>query len=611
MSGLDRFGQVLAATPRSRAAELVERAVLSGIRPPIAGEPITNAGTITGNGTAQDVTLGWMPDLVICKATSGTHSAIWVSSHSNWHRRSDALVNEASTGDGITLTEDGFRVGANPRCNGVGLTVRWFAYRDNGSGNLLQSSYQGSAQAGRKVRVFEGEPLQALMVKRDALPAPVWMAAGEGAAYYYVAGSGMALSAGTSLGTDGVLTCGVGPEINQWEGNLGEGHALLGFCNRGGIFSYPYTGNGVSGRRLFCPWDPEMFWIIALDAATGSAAAGRMWMSSMLGTSNHQLLSNGADGSGVLAGVADSSISLTADTSVNAAGKRYLFVAFKKSRRSAVVDTGYGSTAFGVSVQLDPGAYIDCGTDESLAISGPRSFEWYGSLYTPSTTAITGGAGRNDEGNKQVPIFFRSGGADASDNAVSFGIEICTPQAYGANDGGAWLGSTILVSTHDRWDLASGIGDVLDNNPMNTGYVIDQRKPTHIVLIEDGSGGITVVVNGVVIKERRRSVSVIGRQDARSFNGHRMVIGARQRGAATPAFAYGQQFRLWRCWSRALSIHEARALWREKCSRLAGPIPGDFAEELSAQNASGSVIRATRNQANNGVINGVAVVQGG
>jgi hypothetical protein len=569
---------------------------------------MTMTGVLVGTGVDQPVNLGWRPNLVICKTETGANSAIWAADLANWHRRSDALVAEASTGDGITITDTGFTVGVNARCNANGVNVHWFAFCDNSSGNLVQSSYQGSAQAGRKVRVFEGLPLQAMMVKRDAPPAPVWAFAGEPGAFYYSAGTGMVASVGTSLDGAGVLTVGAGDEVNQWAGVLGEGHAALGFVDRGAVLAYAYSGNAVAGRRLFLPWEPEAFIIVPLDATTGSTAAGRMWMSTLLGSANHMLLSNGANAGGVLSGVVDQTIALTADASVNAAGKRYGLVAFRRCRRSAThVDPLFAPTVHRKSIQLDTGAYIDCGVDDSLRIQGPRTLEWYGALYTPSTARLAGGAGVNDEGNKQVPIVFRSDGADDTDGAVSYGIELCTPQAYSASDGGYWTGSSILVATHDRWTLSTGVGGSLDNHPMNTGFVVDQRKSVHLVVIEDGEGGFWVLVNGVVVKERRRSMAAIGRQDARAYSGHRLIFGARKRGGA-PAFAYGQQFRLARIFGRALGLAEGRGLFAAVQGR--GPRPTDFVEEWDAANAFGTTLPATRRYENNGAIVGTAVIQG-
>ena len=211
--------------------------------------------------------------------------------------------------------------------------------------------------------------MSAVMCKRDYTPAPVWMFPGRSAIYWD--GAAMAVSTGTSLSADGTaITTGAGNEINGWTGALGEAMGLYGWPADGrSARAFLYTGNGQGSRRINLPWELDCFIIVPLSA--GATPSGRMWINGIAAGSYAPVGAGAvASDSAVFATVSENTIVLGTNSAVNANGQVYGLLAWRKCRGVAIYDLTRPPTIYTKAIQCAAGAYIDCGADSSLDISG-------------------------------------------------------------------------------------------------------------------------------------------------------------------------------------------------------------------------------------------------
>jgi len=557
--------------------------------------PRTDAGSFVGNGTTQDITLGYRPSLVVVKGNT-TQYAVF-RNDANFMDRTDHFLNIASIESlyGITITDTGFTVGSDSKVNANAITYYYLAFADNRSDNLLQGNWAGNASAGRTVNIFSRKPLAGAICKRDSAQSAVYVV-GDKASNYFYNGATNAVSTGTTLDSEsGVLTLGSGAEINQWTGLLGEGVNCLAFAKHADAVSVQlYTGTGAA-RSVSLPWIPEAFILVPRDV---SVASSRLWISSFP-SGNHASLSNSV---GLATGdftVSGSRI-VFAGAGSNATGVEYVVYSFRKMRSTNIVQAGVAPLSIKQSVELASGGYIDCGTSDTLQISGAITLEWYGSLYLPDITQYSGTAdidtlaGNQD---KLTPLIFRSSGADGVTGAVSFGMAV----AAGQVSVDTYVDACLLVATHGTWGLLqSSASGNLDNHPFNTGVVVKRDEPVHIISTHDGSGGWVIYINGLPVKERKRNLAtnIVGQ------SGHKTLIGGRLR--TTIDNTNGMSFRLARVYARALTQNEALDNYLSLSGR--STVTGGFAEQWSADDASGATLSATINSANNGSISGGVVI---
>lgn len=559
--------------------------------------PITTAGSYSGNGTSQTISLGFKPDFVVVKAAT-TQYACWANRF-NFYRRNDHFLNIASFGGqfGVQINDNGFTIGNDNRVNASATTYYYFAYCDNGSNNLLQANWQGNGVAGRTVDYFTGTPLAGALIKRDSPQGMVYGVADV--ANYFFNGTGSVVSTGTTInGSTGEIVLGSGNEVNQWSGILGEGVNCLAFPkNSKSVHVLTYTGTGAN-QRITLPFAPEFFIIAPRNTAS---ATTRCWFSS-LPAGNHLPLTNQGIGSGEFT-VVRNSILFTSTTG-NLAGQDYVIYAFRRIRNQAYLLPNIQNLKYKKSVEIASGGYIDCGTSDTLAVTGDLTMEWFGTVLTPDDVQYTASATLDtDVGNqdKLNPLIFRSNGADGTTNAVNYGMAIVAPHVSTDTD---LVGCSILVCTHDRWQLLNNIANNLDNHPMNTGFVVDPHDLVHIVATHSGAGVWKVYVNGVQVKERKRDmVAAVGRPNVQGFSGMSTVIGARKR--VTIDNANGGSFRMARIYNKALAPSEVKNNYLSLFD-LATATAG-FVEEWDVTNAFATTLTATVNTANNGLMTGTTI----
>jgi hypothetical protein len=574
--------------------------------------PITATGFYTGTALNftdfKEITLPFRPSLVIIKAATGQYAVF--GNETNFMKRTDffiSLPSIAGTYEGIIITDTGFRVGSSLTCNGDGITYYYFAYCDNGSDNLLQGSWAGNGDAGRTVDLFTRKPIAGMICKRDSGRAPVWIVADKVNNYWFNDATGVnSVSLGTSLnGATGQLTVGDGAEINQWEGLLGEGINALAFAkNSDSVFVTTYTGTGAA-RNVTLPFVPDAFLISTRSTTSPSS---RAWFSS-LPAGQSLPLTNQAVGTGEFS-VSGSRIAF-AGSAFNGSGIEYGIYAFRRLNFNQWNEPNIFPIVINKSVELASGGYVDCGTSNTLQISGAITMEWFGTVYLPDSdrylaatplSAIDTLAGNQDKLN---PLIFRSSGADQTAGAVSFGMCI----AAGTVSVDTYYDCSVLVAMHDYWGMLQSGNNVggslsLDNHPWNTGITIKANENVHILVTHAGSGYWTLYVNGVRIKERKRdellaTAPAQPRANVTGYSGHKTVIGGRLRDGSI-ANANGGSVRLARIYNRALTEQEAKNNYLSTSGSATAT--AGFVEEWDARDASGSTLPAAVNAANNGTI---------
>ena len=563
--------------------------------------PVTLTGTYTGNGTTQSVNVGFRPSLVVLKGNT-TEFALF-GNDTNFMKRTDHFLNAASISgtDGILITDTGFTVGSSVRANTNAIVYHYFAYCDNGSDNLLQANWAGNGASGRTVDLFTRKPIAGAICKRDNNNAAVWLV-GDAASNYWYNGATNAVSTGTTLDSEtGQITLGSGNEINQWAGLLGEGINCLAFAkNSEAVTVKTYTGTG-GARNVTLPFIPEAFFIATRSTTSPTS---RAWFSS-LSAGQDLPLTNQAIASGTIT-VSGSRIAFAGAT-LNATSIEYVIYAFRKLRYNTWTPPNTLPITINKAVELASTGYVDCGTSDSLQISGAITMEWFGTVYLPDTTQYTGSAdidtlaGNQD---KLTPLIFRSSGADMAAGAVSFGMAI----SAGTVSVDAYIDCSVLVAMHDYWGmLQSNASGDLDNHPWNTGITIPANENVHIIATHAGSGYWTLYVNGVRIKERKRDelLASTPRANVTGYSGHKTVIGGRLRDGLI-ANANGGSVRLARIYNRALTEQEVMKNYLSLFGKAT--VTSNFIEEWNANNATSTTLVASNLAVNNGsIVNGTVI----
>lgn len=559
--------------------------------------PATYSGTIVGNGTAQSIAPGLAPDLVFAKADAATVAVF--KNADQWLRQTDTLSSATSRSDSITLTSTGFSVGADALVNANAVNINYFAYSDNGAGAVKSLSWHGNATTGRTVDITAGLDIAAMIVKRDSAALPV-----------LAIGSGSWLEDGTAgsyaaINADGTLTLNNSANTNEWAGVSGEGINAALILNKPEFVSVTrYTGNATA-RRIPLAWKAAFVMIWPLG---NSASKIQMWMSS-LAAGYTALSNNAAHQTGRISSVDDGGLSLTSHDSVNKSGIEYACIAFRDTGVSVPRKAPAFIKRRNKSVQLSTG-YIDCGTSDTLALTGAYSIEFYGSFTPSDETPFVGGAGVNDETGKQYPLIWRSNGADGGSGTISqsWGLGLFNPMNQGV---ATWTGCSILSPSTRFFNLVQNSSGNLTYNPFNTGKVINSGRVAHIIMSHDGGGVWRTSVDGRIVKERKLPVlTTVGGpltpDGAWPLSGASTIIGARKR-ATTPEFAHSLNFRMARLYSRGLTPAEHLARYKSAVLGQTDSVT-DFVEEWDASNASGLLLPATRNSANNGtIISGLVV----
>jgi len=580
------------------SADLTDNALVTGesivLTNTIASS--TKTGKYVGNGTSIEVEVGFMPDfIIVCPSTTLAPSYL---TRTTWNGRTSffaeaALGGGATRPRGIVVTESGFSVGALSDVNKVGETFFWFAYADNGGASLLEGDYRGSPSymVPRLIELFEQKKIKAVLMKRDNSPACVHAYLGKGASDY------QGNAASVTLNGDGTFNIGNAPNVNT-----GESCNVLAFPDKSpNTFVFYYVGNAAA-RVLPLPWRPDAVIIMPI---TPAAVRGGIWLDGM-GASYKPMSNSGPLTTGV-SGALGETISLTAQNNFNQSGVTYVCYAFRRSRTLPLPPAVRTLRSSKVVITGNNG-HIDCGTSNTLRISGALTLEIF-CAHNQVDTTVFAGPNYNDEPGKQSPMMFRSNGADGVMGAVSFGLAAIAQWPTTWSAGVPMPYPSITFAQSPIWQIWNG-SISQQRCPIMSGIGTTARNTHHYVLTHDGHGRWRLYLDGVFVKDvnddlsRDTNAGGVPPSNIVGGDGHRMIFGGRKRGGVTIDHCNSLIFREARIYSRALTPQEVRhnyeSLWE------GGPTcTPDFTEQWLAENASGATLPATVHAENSGsVVNG-------
>lgn len=557
--------------------------------------PIKTAnGTYTGTGAALEVNLGFKPTFVIVKSESTTE-CFW-KVEGNWYERTESWGSFATLGAGISFTATGFSLGTLASVNTSGAVYHYTALADCGAEALIHASWQGNGASERIIDAFVGKKPRVILIKRDNILYLTYAVRDIGSGVDLLGAAKTAI-----ISDNGGLTLGSDASTNQWGGAAGEGTTGFAFCDHPDIFFTTFTGvNAI--QKITCPMDPALVIIFPLEAGAGSTTM--LWMPS-LAAGQHLPVGAGAVGTGRITSVADGRVTLPINNYTNAIGKKFGMLVIRKQPSTAFIPKLRPTLS--KFIKINSGGYINCGNSNTLKFDGPSTLEWCGAIFPePSDGApfATGlGTAINNVAKKQIPLIFRSLGADTVDGSVSFGISVVAPRTDGISQGGSsWDGFTFVWATYNNWGLPPGTPTELDSWPAYSGVKMEIGKTYHVVLTHNGNGLWKLYLNGELAKERNRDLlPVIGKPNSLAGDNHYTVIGARRRGAGTFDHASCEQhFSHARVYNKELTAQEV--LINFNAHQVgSNPVPG-FLEEWHVDNASGTILTASNSIENNGVL---------
>lgn len=543
--------------------------------------PKVAVGSYVGTGAAQDVTLGWRPDLVVVRG--GSRAAVYHTSL-GWHDRSNYLINDDSLYM-VTFSATGFSVNASRLdVNQAGTTFHYLAIADNGSGLLQDTAWIGNLTDGRQIEVADNlidlvfvkrDSPRAAAIKHRAMPDNVSMLSTGGAGTYI-----RRIAHGT-IEIDASLP------VNENDGpaTVGEGMEGVAFCRSPFSRLVTWTGNGAATRQIAAGITPSWGLIIRSDGSaplpeivTSTAAPGTSFPLSAT-AANTGRVSLAADG-----------ISLDSAT-FNASGVSYAALLL------AEYDPAVSEPAPAVSgkyLQLSgSSSAIRFGKNAALDVGGgPFSLEWFGRRMTSGAC---------------IPLWMRGNGTISGTHAsnageYSWGLFVyppVDPYSHG------WQGDVFRI-VHSNYLAATLTESDTNRYSWNTGIVAPLNEDMHLVLTHNGAGLWKLYLNGRCIKQRDMDMTTVqwGQRSNAGTGNHDALIGARM--AATGETLYdSRQMRIYlaRIYARALSSDDVRARYRRAVQGASVP-DVQPAEEWAFTDGSGATLTATINTANNATVVG-------
>ena len=539
-----------------------------------ATNSVTAAGSYVGTGSILSVSIGFRPDLVIVRADAA--NPVIMRSRTMWAKQSNPVYALDSQQAAIYLDEYGFSVGTDTSVNTAATTYHWFAFCDNGSNSFRTANWQGNALDGRVVSPFQDAPsdMLAAMIKRDNTLPGIWVPNGFSAysddsyAAYGASSHGYAEISGKDIILSNATS------VNQWSGVSGEGTECMAWFRSPDVFVTTFRGNGLA-RNLPLPFDPAC----VIITRPGGAAFWTETMGDSVGGSRGNL----ALESSVITKVAPGLISIPAGSNANSSGTRNLLIAFRNNRTSPYTTKPRHSTR--AVLELNSG-YISCGTSDTLKISGPLTLEWYGIPHLYGAP-------------NELPLMFRSNGADGSIGSASFGMTLYKQSLL--QNTLLWEGYAPVFCRTNYFQVHNP-GTNLSLDAANTGIAVDDNALVHYILTTDGNGVWNLYKDGIFVKDVSYDMAQNSLPNVSGGAGHTMMIGARKAASIVGASVMG--FCRARIFSRMLSSEEALT---EFASAVDGA-PGltDYLEEWDAKNAvpvnAPTSLPATRDPTNNGTI---------
>lgn len=547
-------------------------------------------GTYTGNGTRQDVALGFRPEMVFTIPALAEHVGVKIDDF--WCGRSNVLSATDSFIDGAKLTDDGFSLGQSVRMNANGTTYHYLALSRSAALKMAFAGLQGNAASGRVVKLDDATVTPAAVIgKRDSTRDGVLQVLTSTSA---LLGATALTESGaiTSLAT-GQFTVSGSNYVNEYNpaAELGEGIDFVAFEAGANFAAVAYTGTGAT-QTVALGFQPKAVIVAKLS---GSMQAGRIKTDTM-GTDETKPLSNAAGATSDGVSFVATGIELTAGSSINTNTATYVVIGWRDHTETAIAAPAVVTT--GKKAVLLPGAgaaaHIDCGTDASLVIDGALTLEWMGGMEPLRR-------------NSPVPMLWRGNAVTNTSLSCSFAMYAGIWSGNSYTNQLRWSGPQIAIGCADRLDLAVLATEI--RSSWRTGILPPFGEMTHFVATHDGSGGWTFYRNGLLVRQRALDLTSIPLPNIDGQSGHRMMIGGMYTGAAATNNTQRQRFMLGRVYDAELTPAEVATRFEIAGLGSGGTDPDtNLVEEWDAANASGSSVPATVSSANNGTITGGSVI---
>lgn len=530
-------------------------------------------GTYVSDGNRRTINLGFRPKKVYIKGDTTQNLA--QRAEDTWCARTNALAARDSYLDGVAFVQDSILIGAAADVNSSGVRYYWCAIGDDGSDDFDVQSWMGNGTAGNVISLSVQKTPIFAEVKRDSSAAAVLKFPGVSSAL----ATGSSVSECFSSITNGSVTLNNVVNVNEYDSAGGLGEGINGFFVFGGSNAATVTwSSGTSGQFIDCGCDPLAAIIVRTDTTGVPAHFVTRDMPDAAPVTNLGIAANTAT-------LVPGGILLGSGTTLRT-GTFYAVVFGRK-------DTEIKVRPPAIIVRERKGVYlpgrgtaaqIDCGTsDATLKITGAISIEWYGILWADQYNSNVG-----------AHLLERGVGPAATVGAYSWGLAAIQVQDN------SWSGPQLSAITTNQWNEAAP----LDAAVWRTGIVMPWGKPSHVVATHDGSGKWRMYLNGRMVKQRNINLAT----NISSGAGHRTSFGMR-RNTADTAWTQAQRMIVLsgRVYSAQLSADDVKARFeREALGSSVSDITTALAESWDARNASGVLLPAQVNAANNGAISASA-----
>lgn len=535
-------------------------------------------GTYTSDGERFTLDIGFRPHKIYIKGDSTLNLA--QRSRETWCARTNVLAAADSFFDGVAFVQDTVVIGASTLINTNGVKYYWLAIGDDGSDDFDCQSWMGNGAAGNVIDLAVAKTPVFAEIKRDSTRAAVLRFDGKSS----VLADGAAVDeCVSSMGTGSITLTDVvnGNEYNEATG-IGEGiDGFFVFGDSPNVKVVTYTSPAV-GEFVPTGCDP----LAAIIVRTSSTGLAARFLTRDMDDSAAAPVDNVALNAGEAQLVPGG---ILIGTSTNLRSGTFSAIVF--GRR----ETAYEKRPPAIIVRERKGVYlpgrgtvahVDCGTsDATLKIDGPISIEWYGFLWADQYNGKIGSH-----------LLSRGVGPSATAGAYSWGLHAIQARDHG------WSGPQLAALCTNQFNEAPDTG--LDLAVWRTGILMPWGNPAHIVVVHEGYGRWLMYLNGKLVKQRRRNLAV----NIASGVGHRTAFGMR-RNTADTAWTQAQRMIILsgRVYSAALSQDQVIVRFeREAMGSAVGDITSNLAEAWDADDASGLVLPAQVNAANNGAISATA-----
>lgn len=542
-------------------------------------------GTYTGNDNHQAINIGFKPEFVITCSVGVDHCGVKIEDF--WCARSNVLSATDSYINGAQFTDNGFALGPSTRWNKADTVYHYLAIARSSNFKISFAGLQGNGQSNRVVNL--DDPLiipSAVIGKRDS-PRDAILQVGTQISTRLGGVALQEVGAITNL-AQGQFTVSSSVYVNEYNpaAELGEGIDFIAFETGSNFTTTTYTGTGAT-QTVSLPFQPSA---VILAKISGSViTAGRIKTDTMTG----DMAKVFSDVSGVIASgitLVAGGVQLSATSSANTNGDTYALIAFKNHTETplstpSIVKTGKKAIFLPARTS---GSHINCGNNDSLVVDGPLTLEWMGSIEP---------IGRDTP----VPFIWR--GNATTNTALSCSFALYANGFVGSP--GNWSGPSIAIGCGDRLDLLTTSTQI--RSSWRTGLLLDYGKLTHLMATHNGTGGWNFYKNGKLVRQRNLNLVSDGNMpNIDGVSGHTMIIGGMMNGGTVVNNLQRQRFQEARIYNRALTTSEVEVRFaRAGLGSQQSDITSGLVESWNADNASGLILPASVNSANNGsIVNG-------